>query len=636
MKNSELKAMAAELGRHVKATTDFPDVLKLTEDLESLFRDLNDEDEIDAELRIPITAVLNQFWDWVIHNLPYEQWQGCSEIDPWLGFQRQLAKIPDKKAIKEAELIENSISADDMLLGDLQLRLEKFKERSPEQKRELGSDKKVTVPRLDTAELALEQLATESEKIDVLQQEILRVQKLQKEKLVKFGELIKTRLLTADYHHPILYQALKEEYESLGADVLSLDRLMPLLIVCGRKIGYAKKDEFDYPISHLPEKPLPQQIFNFREIVILLSSIFYLIFHHCTVDQLKILPFLIYFRLNTTDEERCSEQAILSFLSTRIVESQAFFKKQEDHFDAKAMRDLECVQAVQDLLPKSRGALLRAINEKRWLYAFIHQHQNSPTLPEDSLGATVELLEADFFTRSDQSYPSALNFAEEVNAQCFHITEQEKQIVGSAIHLFCLDRYIRQSKVELSEAPSPDPKQIERDKTTGTPEFHQRLTFFDSPEAQWMHAFLQQSRHRTPSEPNELLHYAARLCDIQFGTQEDKSQLIAQKYQANIKKQRSLLTPEEAKIVNSAFHSFCLKKYTQERLEDERERYSDLSLSKKTKCNAAHKKRCEILGIKAGKLGFFEYVALRQGGLKRLNDVFEQPENTKEARQSRF
>ncbi|MFO2936302.1 hypothetical protein SCR11_00385 [Legionella pneumophila serogroup 1] len=66
--------------------------------------------------------------------------------------------------------------------------------------------------------------------------------------------LSKAGLLPTDFHHPILYQQLKEHYEKLGHSPLGIDQLLPLLIRSSRMTGYANKDPQSldtYPYAQL-------------------------------------------------------------------------------------------------------------------------------------------------------------------------------------------------------------------------------------------------------------------------------------------------------------------------------------------------------------------------------------------------
>lgn len=89
--------------------------------------------------------------------------------------------------------------------------------------------------------------------------------------------------------------------------------------------GYARLDELDncYPLLRLNEcfsAKRSQETQKLKDILFLLQSSFYLIYKHCTVAQLHLIPYLIYFRQNTTDEERRSELAMFKTLTEKATD----------------------------------------------------------------------------------------------------------------------------------------------------------------------------------------------------------------------------------------------------------------------------------------------------------------------------
>lgn len=619
----ELKNIVAELGEKVARTS--PELLDLVGRLKSLLPEFNDKDEVTTQLREPVVLILNEFWTWVIKNLPYEQWQEGIKVGPWLELQRQLSTIPDKETLKPVEDLQNELLEDELLLDKLSFQLEQVETQYLSQGSG-GLAKQSSVA-------AQNELEARLSKIRSLQLEIKQVTEGQKQKSLEINKLIKRNFLAANYHHPRLFAVIEEEYRTLSSESVTAEQLLVLLMQCGRVTKYAEATNLsNYPISSFPENPLPQQRQRQKESVILLASIYYLIFHYCSTEQLRLLPYLIDFRLDTTDEERRSEKAILNYLSTRILDSGAFFKKQKA-FDARAIKEFD-LDKIKELPSSSPTALFHAVSEQRWIYAFVHhtryQDSNLQLRPEN-INLTLELLETDFASSDDQSYTAALNFARTAIKQLFCLTDEEKIIASSTIYLFCLDKYVLEHQ-KMDEQTSADDSPTIKAAKSLIVDFRQKFQFSAIPDNPWLLVFQQRSSTLLGKDDIQLLRYAEQLFTIQFDNQEDKSYSAAMKFSAEIKKEYQELSEKESDLVHDALHSFCLKQYALDRRSDKQE-HSKLSFSADTKCNGALKQRSSILGYAHQGMGFFERMALKQGRLKILENTFE---SKQEARQTRF
>ncbi|HAT8178856.1 TPA: hypothetical protein JA361_05130 [Legionella pneumophila] len=269
--------------------------------------------------------------------------------------------------------------------------------------------------------------------------------------------LSKAGLLPTDFHHPILYRHLKDHYESLGRSQLGIDQLLPLLIRCSRMTGYANKEPqslYIYPHSQLNkqiEAKRPQELAKLKDILCLLRSIFYFIHHCCTIEQLALIPYLIYFRNPTTDEERRSELAIFNWLTQKPTDCLEFFKTNEDYIDTRSFRQINELGPLRPSIPTARGDFIKLTNKEHWVYPFIQSRTNTPSSEYDLLNDTVNWLDTDFATEKDKSYHAALEFANTVKKQASILTQREKKIVHSALYVFCLDKYIKHRK----EDPRP-------------------------------------------------------------------------------------------------------------------------------------------------------------------------------------
>lgn len=262
--------------------------------------------------------------------------------------------------------------------------------------------------------------------------------------------LVKEGLLVADFHHPILYEALKNQFNHLAENRLKITELMPLLIRASRMLGYMMPTEDGYPFVKLDAgitAHMPQEITKIKDIMFLLRAAFYLIYKYCTVEQLKLMPFLIYFRNPTTDEERRSEFAIFDYLTQNTAGCIEFFNTYDEYIDTRSITLIEALRNVSTWMPTRRSDFLSVTNRSRWLYPFI-QHVRLATeddldVGDDLIKRTLRLLELDFATQKDQSFTGALSFTAAVKRQAQVLTNKEAKLVHSAACLFCLEKYIK-------------------------------------------------------------------------------------------------------------------------------------------------------------------------------------------------
>ncbi|WP_131794224.1 hypothetical protein [Fluoribacter gormanii] len=257
--------------------------------------------------------------------------------------------------------------------------------------------------------------------------------------------LVKANVLEADFHHPILYEEIKNHFDHLAGNRLMITELMPLFIRASRMLGYEERRENGYPLVRLnagTTSEKPQVIVKMKDVLFLLRALFYLIYRYCTVEQLNLIPFLIYFRSHTTDEERRSELAIFNWLTQNTNECIRFFNTHDQYIDFRSIKFIDALQRVTHLIPRLRVDFLSATNQSRWIYPFIQLVRLDQGDTEDQLiEKTFHLLELDFATRKDKSLAAGLSFASAVNRQARILNSQEAKIVYSAICLFCLEEY---------------------------------------------------------------------------------------------------------------------------------------------------------------------------------------------------
>ncbi|PWY57026.1 hypothetical protein DGG96_01135 [Legionella qingyii] len=346
MKVCELKLRIGELKSNIELLKYPKEIIEFVSRRTEMVALLEDEGDVHPGIMLPVKELINQFWHWVVGNVPYDEWNNGADVRPWLFFQQSL---------------------------------------------------------------------------------------------------VKANVLEADFHHSILYEELKNNFDHLAGNRLMITELMPLFIRASRMLGYKERSENDYPLLRLnagTTSEKPQVIVKMKDVLFLLRTLYYLIYKYCTVEQLTLIPFLIHFRSHTTDEERRSELAIFNWLTQNTDECIKFFNTHNQYIDTRSIKFLEDLRKVTHLIPTLRVDFLSATDQSRWIYPFIQQVRFNPGDTEDELiEKTFHLLELDFATRKEKSLAAGLSFASEVNRQARILTSQEASVVYLATCLFCLEEY---------------------------------------------------------------------------------------------------------------------------------------------------------------------------------------------------
>ncbi len=260
-------------------------------------------------------------------------------------------------------------------------------------------------------------------------------------------------------HHGYFYHCWEFQYNQSGDGKMAVHQLMPVLIRCCRMLGYAEKTEVShYPFSRLTSKielidSLRKEflIDGVKGIVTSLSVLFYLLYHYCSPEQLAILPWLIKYRVNTTDEERRSETAVVTTLSNDPQQALDFFRAREMYIEGREIIANPTLKSLTNLIPNSRKKLSEGINDKPWYYRIIKTIYTEELV--NLVAPLVEILEQDFAQQKDQSYPAALSFTEKVIQQFINLSPLVKEKLVSALHYFCLEHYRTLCTSNVAKSP---------------------------------------------------------------------------------------------------------------------------------------------------------------------------------------
>ncbi len=92
MKVCELKLRVDELKSNIVPLTSPRDIIDFASKLDEIVGPLEDERDVHPEMMPPVKELMNQFWHWVVCNLPYEQWKNGTHVASWLSLQQSLIK----------------------------------------------------------------------------------------------------------------------------------------------------------------------------------------------------------------------------------------------------------------------------------------------------------------------------------------------------------------------------------------------------------------------------------------------------------------------------------------------------------------------------------------------------------------
>ncbi len=246
-------------------------------------------------------------------------------------------------------------------------------------------------------------------------------------------------------HHILEAPFLKitdELYEELTKDQSLLTELLALIIKCSRLIGYAEVKTLNtYPQFTLIDtisKKRPQEKEKLGNIIFFLRMAFYLIQKHCSPEQLVLMPFLIYFRRSTTDEERRSELAIFNWLFHQKAKCLTFFSQHEGYINMRSLQMIHSLSNLIKLIPTTYTQFIRKTQSYDLLWSL---EQDNPISKNTLVDDTYELLEKKFFTQAQQDYNASLDFANSIKTQLPKEANNESFIVYLALYLFCLNQY---------------------------------------------------------------------------------------------------------------------------------------------------------------------------------------------------
>ncbi|WED42880.1 hypothetical protein [Legionella cardiaca] len=240
--------------------------------------------------------------------------------------------------------------------------------------------------------------------------------------------------------HPQRYQQLAAEFTASNSDI-ELTKLMPLLTRIARLLGYAEQKSLGgYPFDKISREILDREFLaheqsKYRTIITMLGALFIVLHSHCTAEQLKLLPQLCEFRFMTTDEERCSEKAILDCLTERVLQCRIFFNKYQEYIDARALKITEEIKPFKQLLPDKLNLVIQNLNKLPWEKILVKQIKDN-----DHETMAKRLLD-DFSALADHSHEAAMALSGEIKKQIAFLPKEKIIFIHTMLYCFCLNAY---------------------------------------------------------------------------------------------------------------------------------------------------------------------------------------------------
>lgn len=280
------------------------------------------------------------------------------------------------------------------------------------------------------------------------------------------GKLMLKGILPSNYHHPLLFNVVKQRF-ALHGEKLELEPLLELLSATCRATGFVPIDNVeDYPLSIITDMKEQATMHDKRlqNIITHIAVLFALLFYYSCNKQTRLLFLAVNYRERTnldnelahsgkkrTKSEKFSETKLLHFLLYKTHIRVWFFRENEKYFDSYTLKD-PIFLPFKAILPPTRENLLFMLNTKRWFFSFLSislTGARSAVVPN-----MVCKLQEDFISQPDVSYNAALSYAASVSKYQGLLApknketpkdkeqEQEADYLRDAVKAFCLQQYL--------------------------------------------------------------------------------------------------------------------------------------------------------------------------------------------------
>lgn len=249
-------------------------------------------------------------------------------------------------------------------------------------------------------------------------------------------------------HYTYFFHNFLIEFQKQDEEKLTTAHFIPLLISCCRMMAYARENELNTYLEiyiqknqqYIEARKNTHLIPQFKTVITSLHILFYLFYHHLNDNQIALLPLLIKYRPNTTDEEIRSETALIAAFNDNPEACLDLFKQVSHYVDYREFQENSSLAALKNIVPNSRTRLLEQTIGKSWYY--VATKSNRSCKPKDLVHKPGNTLETDFSLQSKKSYLDAFNFSSAVLEQSLAFKPFVRQAILSASYVFCLQHYM--------------------------------------------------------------------------------------------------------------------------------------------------------------------------------------------------
>lgn len=271
--------------------------------------------------------------------------------------------------------------------------------------------------------------------------------------LIRFQAQLETqKMIPRNDHHTVCFKEIIARFNESPGPV-NAETLSSLMQSTCRVIGYAEHSEVDsYPSERLKrrsESTSPGAKASLDRSITSMAALLYLLYYQTSGEQAELIPFLIYYREQTTDEERRSESAMLRFLRDTPHQAAELIKRMELCINYFILLKENEFQPIRALLPAVRKDFLKALSPDLW-----HFKANQRGGIEDAITRKVALSNAitEQFTALKIPFDEIESFCGQIKSEReLLMSPRDRELLDESLKLFKLDEYIAQRESEGGE-----------------------------------------------------------------------------------------------------------------------------------------------------------------------------------------
>ncbi|MDX1836182.1 hypothetical protein DIZ81_02880 [Legionella taurinensis] len=268
--------------------------------------------------------------------------------------------------------------------------------------------------------------------------------------LIRFQEKLETQqMIPVNDHHSLCFKEIVDRFNG-SPGLFTAETLSALMQSTCRVIGYAEHEEMGcYPSARLKKRAKstsPGAKANLDMSISSMAALFYLLYYQTSEERAALIPFLIYYRDRTTDEERRSESAMLRLLRNTPYRAVELINQMESCISYHILLKEKEFEAIRPLLPALRKGLLKALAPDLW-----HFRANQDRWIDDAITRKVALCNAITaqFKAMGVPYERIETFCQQIKGQeGWLLSPKDRELLDESLVLFKLQQYREQRESE--------------------------------------------------------------------------------------------------------------------------------------------------------------------------------------------